>query len=155
MARTTTIPTNGERAIALVQQRQALLAPSELHIRHEVEVFGGILQTVTFNSGKEGRILDSFVFNDGKSDLFFSNPAELARYFDAKHSVTTTTTKSVLKELTTTGGAPALIAVMITITICSISISGDKIPDILGNALATILGFYFGSKVTDRVRSSS
>ena len=48
----------------------------------------------------------------------------------------------------------ALIAIVILFTICVIILSGlfsyggdRKIPDILSNALTTILGFYFGSQV--------
>jgi hypothetical protein len=49
----------------------------------------------------------------------------------------------------------AMIAIVITLTICSIILAGvissrpDRIaiPDILSNALTTILGFYFGSQV--------
>jgi hypothetical protein len=48
----------------------------------------------------------------------------------------------------------ALIAIVITLTICSIVLGGNfvtgssfDVPDILANALTTILGFYFGSQV--------
>jgi hypothetical protein len=50
------------------------------------------------------------------------------------------------------GTVPGLIAVLITITICYLALAGDseKIPQVLGAALTTILGFYFGSKASQR-----
>ena len=50
------------------------------------------------------------------------------------------------------GTIPGLIAVLITITICYLALFGqsDKIPQVLGAALTTILGFYFGSRVAQR-----
>ena len=44
------------------------------------------------------------------------------------------------------GGISGLIALIITATICYRTFQGDlKFPDVLGHALSTILGFYFGS----------
>ena len=50
----------------------------------------------------------------------------------------------------------AIIAMVITVTICAIVVislqtgSSIDIPDILSNALTTILGFYFGSQGQQR-----
>jgi hypothetical protein len=50
------------------------------------------------------------------------------------------------------GTIPGLIAVLVTITICYLALAGqsEKIPQVLGAALTTILGFYFGSRVAHR-----
>jgi hypothetical protein len=46
------------------------------------------------------------------------------------------------------GGISGVIALIITVTICYRTFQGDsKIPEGLGNALASILGFYFGSAI--------
>ena len=51
---------------------------------------------------------------------------------------------SLLNEL---ASAPAIIAILIAGTICYLAITRVDIPDILGNGLLTILGFYFGTQV--------
>jgi hypothetical protein len=54
--------------------------------------------------------------------------------------------------LIASGTIPGLIAVLVTITICYLALAGqsEKIPQVLGAALTTILGFYFGSRVGQR-----
>jgi hypothetical protein len=54
--------------------------------------------------------------------------------------------------LLASGTIPGLIAVLVTITICYLALAGqsEKIPQVLGAALTTILGFYFGSRVAQR-----
>jgi hypothetical protein len=47
-----------------------------------------------------------------------------------------------------TSGVSVIIALLITVTICYLMFEGrTEIPAILGNALTTILGFFFGSQV--------
>ena len=50
------------------------------------------------------------------------------------------------------GTIPGVIAIFITITICYMALAGtsEKIPQVLGAALTTILGFYFGSRVAQK-----
>lgn len=48
-------------------------------------------------------------------------------------------------------GVSALIALLITITICYLAIRVKaEVPSILGNALSIILGFFFGSQASKK-----
>jgi hypothetical protein len=150
MAHSATEPkTNGERAIALTLRSQSANSPKEAFIRSEVKAFGGTVITVTSKSADD-RLFDSFVFCRGPDDHFFFNAGELARYLD------TTKPSNSFRDilLVDTDRAPAVIAVIITLTICYVSITyhGESPPVILGNALTSILGFYFGSKVSGSLK---
>jgi hypothetical protein len=136
-----------DRAIALVTRNQKMVGVTDVMVRSEVKVFGGILTVVTFKN-RDDRSLENLVFFDGREDHFFYNPIELSRFLDSIRPIRGV--GYVLQELATTGGAASLIAVMIAITICIMAAMGNSIPEILGHALATVLGFYFGSKVTER-----
>lgn len=50
-------------------------------------------------------------------------------------------------------GVSGIIAVLITLTICYLALRGTQIPDILSNAVTTILGFYFATSVYEATRS--
>jgi len=137
-------------AVTMTLQAQRHNDPSDGYVRSDLQdVFGGILYTVSWKNGKEGgKSFDNFVFNDGKKLHHFFNPVELTRFLNERRP--RNPFLSLLRELFTVGGAPAVIAIIITVTICWLAISpnGRAAPDILGHALTTILGFYFGSKVT-------
>jgi hypothetical protein len=61
----------------------------------------------------------------------------------------------VLEGLLSVGGIAGVIAIIITIAMCKrYTVDGDQqFPEIMKYALATILGFYFGTGVS-RVRAS-
>jgi hypothetical protein len=139
--------TNGDRAIALTLRSQAANNPKEPFVRSEVKAFGGTVITVTFKTG-ENRLVDNFVFFDGRDDHIFFNAGELFRYFDSRKP--NDTLSRIL--FVDTDRAPAIIALVITLTICYLAITSRTPPDILGHALTTILGFYFGSKVSDSLK---
>jgi len=141
--------TDADRAIALTLRSQSANSPEDAFIRSEVKIFGGKLLTITCRSGE--RRFDSFVFCDGHDDHHFFNAGELARFLDGIKPQNTL--QSIL--LTDSDRAPAVIAIVITMTICYLAISSRTPPDILGHALTTILGFYFGSKVSDSLRKSA
>ena len=53
-----------------------------------------------------------------------------------------------LRNILEEGGIAGAIAVGLTVTVCVLAVRQAPIPDLLSNALTTILGFYFGSAVT-------
>ncbi|GAB3216216.1 hypothetical protein [Pseudaeromonas pectinilytica] len=60
---------------------------------------------------------------------------------------------SFMERILNIGGMSGAIAVAITATICYLTLTGKgeiKIPDVLSNALTMVLGFYFGSKASER-----
>ena len=143
-------------AVEMTLQAQRHADASDAYIRSELQdVFGGTLYTVSWKNGKEGgKSFDNYVFNDNKRLHHFFNPPELARFLNQRQP--RNPFLALLRELLTVGGAPAVIAIVITMTICWLAISpnGKTAPDILGHALTTILGFYFGSKVTGKASQS-
>lgn len=144
-------------AVAMTLQAQRHAEASEAFVRNELpDVFGGTLYTVSWKGPKEpGRSFDNLIFDDGKKLHHFNNPNELTRFLSQRQS--SNPFLGLLRELLTVGGAPAVIAIAITATICWLAINpGEKpVPDILGHALTTILGFYFGSKVSAKSNQAS
>ncbi len=144
-------------AVDITMMAQRHVEASGAFVRSELQdVFGGTLYTVSWSSGKEaGKSFDNLVFNDGKKLHHFNNPTELTRFLNLRQP--SNPLIGLLRELFAVGGAPAVIAIAITATICWLAISpnGKAAPDILGHALTTILGFYFGSKVASKSTRSS
>jgi hypothetical protein len=136
-----------KRATEMVLRTQRGMGASDAYVRNELAVFGGTLLTVTFKAD-DGRQLDNFVFHDGKHDHYFYNPNELARFIDGRRPVRGLA--SVVRELGFAGGAASVIALLIAITLCYLAVSKLPIPDVLQQALTTVLGFYFGSKAARR-----
>ena len=137
-------------AVEITVQAQRHNDPTDGYVRSDLQdVFGGTLYTVSWKNGKEGgKSFDNFVFSDGKKLHHFFNPIELTRYLNERRQ--RNPFLSLLRELFTVGGAPAIIAIVITATICWLAVYPTKegVPEILGHALTTILGFYFGSKIS-------
>ncbi len=140
----------------LEAQRHA--GATEAFFRSETQdVFGGVLYTVVWKSAKDpDQLFENLVFDDGKRLHHFNNASEATRFLSQRQPRNPFI--ALVRELLTVGGAPAVIAIAITITICWLSLApspnGKGIPEILGHALTTILGFYFGSKVTGKTGSS-
>ena len=63
----------------------------------------------------------------------------------------------ILRDILTVGGIAGMIAIIITVTICAryIQYGAEPIPDILTYALATIIGFYFGTGITKASEAAS
>lgn len=138
-----------ERAIALTLQSHRTADPSNGFVRSELpDVFGGTLLTVTWHSGKDNRPIDSFVFFEGDREHFFFNSTDLARFLETRTPRNTST--DLMREVFSVVGAPAILAIVITFTICYLAIIDRTAepPKVLSLALTTILGFYFGSKTT-------
>jgi hypothetical protein len=144
-----------DQAISLTLRAQKNVEPKDAFIRAELNnAFGGSLYTVTYTNGKDGRTYDNFVFFEKNSPHHFFNPNELTRFLSSRSPKNQII--NLMREVFTVGGAPAVIAIVITGTICYLAISPNNqpTPDILGHALTTILGFYFGSKVSREKDSS-
>jgi hypothetical protein len=138
----------GSVAIQMVSQAHATRDPTKVRVRQELsDVFGGVLFVVNWFTLQENRDFDTYVFFDGDKFHLFYNPVELTRYFNQQHP--SKESRGMLREVLSVGGVPALIALIITITICYLVTARglNQVPDVLSNALSIILGFYFGSKV--------
>jgi hypothetical protein len=136
-------------AVQMVSQAQASRDPANVRVRQQLDdIFDGSLMIVNWASSKENRDYENYVYFDGNKFHLFYNTAEVARYLSQKHP--TTTSSNLLREVLSVGGVPAVIAILITLTICYLVVGrgGKDIPEVLGNALSIILGFYFGSKVS-------
>src|SRR5437868_1016379 len=120
------------RAVEMILQAQRHNDPSDAYVRSELpDVFGGTLYTVSWKNGKEGgKNFDNFVFNDGKRLHHFFNPVELTRFLNERRP--RNAFLGLLREVFTVGGAPAVIAIVVTITICWLAVSpnGKAIPEI-------------------------
>lgn len=55
--------------------------------------------------------------------------------------------QKLISRILQVAGVPGVIAVLITITICSLALRQQQVPDILGHALTVILGFYFAASI--------
>jgi hypothetical protein len=58
------------------------------------------------------------------------------------------TKRSLVDRVTEVEGVAGLIALVLTATVCYLSISLAQVPDILSNALSVVLGFYFAKAST-------
>ena len=151
MARNTIKKSMSDRAIERLYEAQKATEPTDAFVRSEIHAFNGHLLTLTFKT-KDGKLLDNYFFADGRDDHYFFNSNELARFLDSinkKYS----DESSIFREIVKSGGTTSIVAICITLVICYLAIQRFEIPEILGHALTTILGFYFGSKISARVTS--
>jgi hypothetical protein len=90
-----------------------------------------------------GQPAECLVYAQADQLRHFSSTTEMARYFGSfqRRSAWHTFIRSI-----STAGMPGLLAFIILLTICFLSLTEQRgsIPDILANALTVILGFYFG-----------
>jgi hypothetical protein len=143
--------------------RQRHPAGCEFRVTSKIRgILGGEFAVVEI-SRNGSRIGENYYYSStllGKSSLFAS-VEEFVRWLKQSPPIPS---ESIKRE-PAAGGAlsriepTAIIAIIITATICTLSlieVFRDKpfmIPEILGNALTIILGFYFGAKV-ERLRAS-
>jgi hypothetical protein len=141
----------GQKALAIV--RKEVEDVDEAQEGPIVRDFlGGVLVVVyvVYKRGKKDTEDDDlkddfYVHFVGGTENVYEYPIDLYRAVAAYRP-------SFLHRLLTAGTIPGLIAVIVTITICYMALFGqsEKIPQVLGAALTTILGFYFGSRVGQR-----
>jgi hypothetical protein len=134
-------------AIDEVNRGQVNRQPSNVRVKQQESVFDGTLIVVSWHSDKDNKDTESLVFfRDDKPRLFFT-PLEMARFLNDSQSKHTSV--SFMREVFTVGGAPAVIALLVTLTICYLATVKDSadLQKALVHALSLILGFYFGTKV--------
>jgi hypothetical protein len=140
-----------QAAIALVQTVRVDREPTDIAVRGKQPAFGGMVYFVHWKSKKDGREFDTLSFFPPGSDdpIFLWGGEEAIKYFSALKPPGPI--ESIVRHVLGLSGVAAIIALLITLTICYLLLSGQKdVPGILANALTTILGFFFGSKVADR-----
>jgi len=131
-----------EEAKALIEQQNP--EGQNFRLSQKVPDFqGGSLYIVNFYQG--GRSVENYVLEKDGALASYRNQREF--FFGIAN---TQGHSNFLVRLTRFIGVPGLIAVFLTITVCAIAYRGDQIPEILGTALATIIGYYFGTRAGDR-----
>jgi hypothetical protein len=136
-------------------QKKALTATSDVNAgAHDLNVIyslpdflDGQLVVVQFRLEKEGKTFENHVYISKNRVRVAKNQSQFAHLVleEAKRP-------SVLSEWLNAGGVAGAIAVIVTVTICyMLAFRGDKdVPVVLSTSLATILGFYFGTKASHR-----
>ena len=136
------------KAIELVRTARVEREPTDISIKSKLLAFGGTIYFVHWKSKKENREMDTLSFFPPGSDepVFLWGGEEATRYFASLKPVGAP--EAIARYIFSPNGVSAIIALMITVTICYLIIGTSvKIPDILANALTTIIGFFFGSAV--------
>jgi len=89
-------------------------------------------------------------FDDSNRPAVFNRTEDLAKALGARRP--RARWEIVLQYFLSVNGVSAIVAILITITICAIVFSdpGTQVPEILANALTMILGFYFGTQARKR-----
>src|SRR5205823_12865190 len=137
-----------EKAIELVRTSRVEREPTDISIKSKIVAFDGTIYFVHCKSKKEGREFDTLsYFRTGSEDpVFLWGGEEAIKYFSNLRPASTV--EKVARYTFGLSGISAIIALLITLTICYLVLSGKgEIPGILANALTIILGFFFGSEV--------
>lgn len=136
-----------ETALKAVEQAQRSRETADLHVRTIVPCFGGKLLVVGGKSVKDNARFDNFVFFRGDTWEFMYNAAEVVKRLD--QGIGDPSLLRGLRALFSFGAIAGIIALAMTATIIILVARHPDVhvPDILTNALTTILGFYFGSQV--------
>jgi hypothetical protein len=141
-----TIQQANEKALAAVTSRH--FNGTEFEVTHtRPEFLDGILVFIQFYDEDEADDENYVYITD--SDTHLMTDYEEVAALVAQHRPASSSHR-LLRELMHVGGIAGFVAVLITITICYMLAFKDakEIPQILSGALTTILGFYFGSKVS-------
>jgi hypothetical protein len=101
-----------------------------------------------FQKGDKDTEWSNYVYFRGREPRVFINSKEAFHYVGRTSHET-----SLAGRVLQIGGISGVIAFVMTVTICYLAITnGTPIPDVLSNALTTILGFYFGVGINEAVR---
>ena len=136
------------KAIQLVKTTRVEREPVDIIIKSKFAAYGGTIYFVHWKSKKENREIDSLSFFPAGSDepVFLWGGEDATRYFASLKPLGTS--EAMARYIFSPNGVSAIIALMITVTICYLIIGTSvKVPEILANALTTIIGFFFGSAV--------
>lgn len=125
-----------------------------LKVRNEIDDFlGGTLLLIDFIEvvGKKKNLRSNTVFIDEKGKIEHQYGAEqlasLVKEHQVKHSIAGNRFDTILKEFFT---VPAIIAIVITLVISYLVITGREFPEIFSNSLTLIIGYYFGSELSKK-----
>src|SRR5262245_27425743 len=104
--------------------------------------FDGVIYFVHWRSRKEDREYDTLsYFRTGSDDGVFLWGGEDAIKYLSRLRISTI--ERIARYTFGLNGVSAIIALLITLTICYLVIGSKEVPAILANALTTILGFFF------------
>ena len=137
-----------EKAIELVRSARVEREPVNITIKSKQPAFGGLIYFVHWRSKKEDREMDSLSFFPAGSEepIFLWGGEDAVKYFSALRPPSAL--EALARYTFSLSGVAAIIALLITVTICYLVIGAKtEVPGILANALTTILGFFFGSEV--------
>jgi hypothetical protein len=116
----------------------------ESHLVETREFLAGKLHIIRVGSPTSSNPWSAVVYDDGRTKRVFANATELGTYISDRGIGT----KSIKSDIFT---IPGMIAIAMAATVIIVILVGlfhdDKeirVPETLGSALATILGFYFG-----------
>ena len=137
-----------DKAIDVVRTARVEREPTDITIRSKQPAFGGTVYFVHWKSKKENREMDTLSFFPAGSDepIFLWGGEEAVKYFSALKPPSTI--EAIGRYAFSLSGVAAIIALLITVTICYLVLGGKaEVPGILANALTMILGFFFGKEV--------
>ena len=140
-----------DKAIEVVRTARVEREPFDILIRSKQPAFGGLVYFVHWKSKKDNREFDTLSFFPAGSDepIFLWGGEDAVKYFSALKPPGLI--ESIARYAFSLAGVAAIIALLITVTICYLVLSGKTdVPGILANALTTILGFFFGSEVAKK-----
>ncbi len=126
-----------QQAITLV--KQSYTTSTGHRVVDALEFLDGTLRIVAYFDDDKDE--ECYIFTDaaGRSRLL-SDVTEIALHLGKQQ-------QTLLERILASVGVPGFLAVFITLTIIYLTIMNRDIPEALTHSLATILGFYFGTKV--------
>jgi hypothetical protein len=140
--------TDEDRAKNLALKSQAASQPLNAYSRGEIAVFGGKLFTVAVETTRRKGTTDCFIFITSRAEHYFTNAQEMTRFFDSTQ--TRPSFFGFMTELMTIERASSVLVIALTIAVCYTAVVYRDVPQVLSNALTTIVGFFFGSKLSQR-----
>ncbi len=140
-----------ERALMAVKDSLPSIDPDNIRVRAKVKNFlDGMLFFVYYRRGQDAREYLLYVYVKKDDVILINTIEELAKVMSVYRPEQSR--YAALKDALSVGAVAGVIAILITITICYIVIykNVQSPPEVLSAALTAILGFYFGSKVTEK-----
>jgi hypothetical protein len=137
-----------ERAIAQVKSRNDLTDAAPIRLNGSVPFLDGTLSTIAFKRADELQWEENYYYQARNDSQLFATGQTLAEFVSRDHKFRSGRRWDRLWEFT---GISGLLALIITLVIsflvifeAVIGVAQISVPEILANALTTILGFYFG-----------
>lgn len=114
----------------------------DLKVTHAERFFSGMVVVIDYVLREQKR-RDYVYFDDAGAEIHSQNFEAFLKSFADKSDQTLTLL------LYSLGG---LLAIAVVGTVCYLAASGAKIPDVLGAAVTTILGFFFGTVAAKKAK---